>query len=218
VNLAACARLRRKPVGGVWYRAIALEYLKDDPHGQKGPLATAHTKDHPSRFSAGPYAPRPFETLYLCQHHVLALWEVEAMYGSLEPGRMIPNPQCAWAILNVEVRLQEVADLTREDEQERLKTTVQELTGNWRIYLPQGAAGSSAAPSKLAPTHYLGDALFSLPGLEDFLTISAKQREKNLVVFPEKLQAGSRIEFRDPLTGKTHTISGPKKPQRPKAR
>jgi hypothetical protein len=209
VNLAACGRLARGPLSGVWYRALELQFLSR-------PLDTRHSRNIPSRFSAGKYAVEPFDILYLCQHHVLTLWEVEAMYGSLEAGRMIPNSRCARAILNVEVQLQEIADLTQESEQKRLKTTVQELTGNWRGYLPRTPVTEQSPPVALAPTQWLGAALYSA-GFEGFLTISAKQPERNLIVFPKNLKEGSWLKFRNPLTGRTRVLSGGKRFPRPKS-
>ncbi len=59
-----------------------------------------------------------------------------------------------------------------------------------------------------APTHVLGAALFELPVLEGFLIPTAVPGlfGINLVVFPEKLVRGSRIEFRNPDTGKTERL------------
>jgi hypothetical protein len=48
-----------------------------------------------------------------------------------------------------------------------------------------------------------------VPELEGFRTLSAKvPYALNLVVFPQKLQPGSRVEFSHPTLG-THSILGP---------
>jgi hypothetical protein len=196
VNLAACRHLRRSPVDGVWYRALELQFLTD-------PLGTKQTLEYPNRFSGGRDASSPFEILFLCEHHVLTLWEVEAMFGSLDPGRMFPNPECAWVIVNVAVHLQAVADLTEESQQLLLGTTAQELTGDWTMY----------RSPKLAPTQQLGEMLASLSDFEGFISNSAKfPTDRNLAVFPGNLKEGSQLIFRNPLTGKTHKL--PKKPRR----
>jgi RES domain-containing protein len=193
VNLKTCRRLRRLPVSGTWYRALELQFLKQ-------PLQTRYSRRHAGRFSPGPGVPNPFDILYLCEHQVLSLREVEAVYGSLEPGRTFPNPQRAWVILNVQVVLQPVVDLTDREQLQTLGTSVQELTGDWR---------SSNTAGTLAPTQQLGVALYHVQGIEGFVTVSAKSpQEKNLNIFPAKLKRGSRIRFRNEFAGKTHSIEG----------
>ena len=55
----------------------------------------------------------------------------------------------------------------------------------------------------------LSSALFTLPEVEGFRTVSAKlPYHMNLVVFPSKLLKGSRITYQDPATGKSHTLKG----------
>ena len=74
---------------------------------------------------------------------------------------------------------------------------------------------TAVEPVGVAPTQALGGALFTLPGLEGFRTVSAKiPYHVNLVVFPEKLQEGSRIEFHHPPTGLTSVIEPPRKKRR----
>ena len=87
--------------------------------------------------------------------------------------------------------LRVVADPT---EQKRTGTSAQELTGKWDQYKQSGKA----------PTQRLGAALFELPGLEGFLVPTAVPRisGKNLIIFPQKLKARSRIEFRNPNSGR----------------
>ncbi len=66
---------------------------------------------------------------------------------------------------------------------------------------------SVSQPQGLAPTHQLGAALNGLPDLEGFQAVSAKvPYHRTLAVFPKKLQAGSRITFLHPATGKKLTI------------
>jgi hypothetical protein len=149
---------------------------------------------HAGRFTPGPGVPKPFDILYLCEHQVLSLREVEAVYGSLEPGRTFPDPQRAWVILNVQVVLQSVIDLTDREQLQTLGTSAQELTGDWR---------SANTAGTLAPTQQLGVALFTVQGIEAFLTVSAKSpQEKNLNIFPAKLKKGSRVRFRNEFAGK----------------
>ncbi|MGH7135342.1 MAG: RES family NAD+ phosphorylase [Pirellulales bacterium] len=186
---------------GTWYRAI-------QPKHWKASLSTAHTRTISSRFSAGTMANPSFEVLYLAEDHQVALFEVQALLGSPLPGgAYAPNPAQTWVIVNVDVTLSNVADLCRRKERKKVQTTVQELTGDWRGY---ALRNPGARPT--APTQRLGSALNGVRDLEGFLTFSAKvPTRKSLVVFPQKLQAGSRIRFRyfDPhtLTTETQTIT-----------
>jgi hypothetical protein len=213
MNLAACAALSRGPETGVWYRAI-------QPRFWQTALQTAQSKLIPSRYNEGASAIRPFEVLYLAEDHQVALLEVGAMFGPLFPpagdGLLIPNPLQAWTILNVRVTLQRVADLTRVSEQTLISTTAQELTGDWDGYQRRMPTDSVNQPVGTAPTQALGQALFAIRGLEGFRTLSARRPARMiLVVFPEKLLAGSEIEFSDGMGG-THQIRPrPKRRRRP---
>lgn len=121
---------------------------------------------------------------------------------------MVPHPHSTWTILNVSVRLQAVAELTDVATQELLATTAQEITGDWLGYRLRGPGTTVKGPTGLAPTQELGEALFRVPGLEGFRTLSAKAPyQEVLVVFPEKLQAGSRISWFNPLTQVAETLS-----------
>jgi hypothetical protein len=125
--------------------------------------------------------------MYFSENHLVCLREVEALLGS---SRMVPlpNPAFAWTIINVRLLLQQVADLTDPAEQRRLGTTAQELTGDWEGYQTRTSHSSVPYPVGTAPTQDLGEALFSLPGIEGFRTLSAKvPDQRNLVVFRQKL-------------------------------
>jgi RES domain-containing protein len=195
--------LARGPETGVWYRAI-------QPQFWPTALRTAQTKTVPSRYNEGSRALPPFEVLYLAEDHLVALLEVQGMFGSPfpHPGRaLVPNPRQSWAILNVRVTLQQVADLTRVSQQSLIDVSAQELTGDWAGYQQRHPHDSVNQPVGTAPTQALGQALFAVVGLEGFRTISARMPTRmSLVVFPEKLLAGSLVEFEDPMSGRTHTI------------
>jgi hypothetical protein len=192
VNLAACGGLSRSRQRDTWFRAIALQHLPT-------PLAVAHTKPIISRFNPGYLLPPSdqFAALYLTEDSVTALFEIGAMLGSPLAGPALSHPRMAPAILNVHVDLQEVADLSEPASQAALETTVQELTGDWIGYQSRqttftainGAVG-------IAPTQELGCQLFKL-GFEGFRTISARvSTRRNLIVFPDNMRKGSRVEFR----------------------
>src|SRR5206468_810727 len=138
-------------------------------------LQTAHTTRIPSRYSPATNAAPAFPVLYLAEDQQVALFEVGALLGSPLPGKpYVPNPRQAWTVLNVQVTLQRVADLTTVPEQLKLLTTAQELTGDWFCYLLRTAHSSVNQPTGLAPTQLLGQALHGIPGLEGFRAISAR--------------------------------------------
>jgi hypothetical protein len=201
MNLAGCAALTMTPENRVWYRAIS-------PQHWPTALQTVHTSRIPSRFSPATSAHPAFPILYLAEDHQVALFEVGALLGSALPGKhYVPNPRHAWTILNVQVSLQAVADLTVVPEQLKLLTTAQELTGDWYCYSQRTPHSTVSQPAGLAPTQVLGQALHRLPGLEGFRAVSANlPTHMNLVVFPDKLHPGSSIVFHDAASGEKFTI------------
>lgn len=202
MNLAGCGSLTTRPFTGVWYRAIQPQFWQRS-------LQTAHTRTVPSRFSPASAANPSFEILYLAENHLVALYEVQALLGSpLPPGLVVPNPHQAWVVINVQVQLQQLADLTRVSEQALIATSAQELTGDWRGNQFRGPNASVTAPTGPAPTQQLGAALFARPDLEGFFTVSARvPTHRSLIVLPGKLKPGSYLEFSHPTLG-THRLGG----------
>jgi RES domain len=163
----------------------------------------------PNRFNEGVGA---FSTLYLSEDQMVALFEVEALFGS-PYDTWVPVPNRNWTILSVSVVLQSIVDLTQAPVQAHLATTAQELTGDWRGYRLRSAVTSVNQPSGVpAPTQELGAALYTTAGVEGFLAISAKvPTRRNLVVFPEKLLPGSNLECRDEKGGLLYRIPPPRR-------
>ena len=190
MKLSACERLALQPLNAKWYRAIPPEYWKTALH-------TSHTLNRCSRFSRGTAGDPPFEITYLADSQTVAPYEVRAQYGP--PDRPIADPhQSKWQILDVEVRLQSVADLTDLGQRRRLGISAQELTGDWK----------DAHPQNDAPTQRLGAALFATKGIEGFIAISARMPLcKTLVVFPQKLREGSELLFKDISRSRTHRLT-----------
>jgi RES domain-containing protein len=183
-----------RPHGGVWYRAIPPRFITTA-------LNVAHTKTVPGRFNdASPIAPS-FPVLYLAENSVLALFEVQALFGSPRtPGGLVSHPKRSATILNVTVTLNNLTDLTNLREQLIFDTNAQELTGDWRGFKLRSTSTSVTVPTGTAPTQELGAALYAVPALEGFLTISAKLPDQMiLVVFPDKLLPGSSITHTDAL-------------------
>jgi hypothetical protein len=114
----------------------------------------------------------------------------------------------AVATVRVRVDLQSVVDLTDLHTQRQVRTSVQELTGDWEGYRKRSAKTSVCVPTGLAPTQLLGQALFDAGDVEGCLYVSAKWPVfKNLVVFPEHLLPGSTLEFLD-AKGHRHIRTG----------
>lgn len=203
MNLGACVRLPATPETGVWYRAIPLRYLST-------PLSVTHTKGATSRFSAGPLLvpARQFEILYFASDHQTALFECGALLGTPHrPGHVMSNPAMGVGILNVDVRLQMICDLTDPLlVQAPLETTAQELTGDWDGYQQRNLMTLVTAPTGFAPTQELGEALFRT-GIEGFRSLSARlPYNRTLIVFPENLRRGSHVIFSGGAS--THRIDG----------
>jgi hypothetical protein len=201
VPAAFTAARTLKPQGGTWYRAIPPSFLP-------AALSTTYTATVSSRFSDGSLLTPSFPMLYLAETNMLALFEVGALFGSpMMPGGLVPHPRRATTILNVNVTLHNVVDLTDLTQQAVFNTNAQELTGDWRGYKLRGSATSVTVPVGRAPTQELGAALHAVPGLEGFVTVSAKLPEqKVLVIFPNKLQSGSLVEHED-ATGKKYPLT-----------
>jgi RES domain-containing protein len=198
--LGNCGTLQRWPLTGTWYRAIHPQHLYTA-------LQTSHTKRFPSRFNEGQNL---FEILYLAEDPMVALFEVQALLGSPYLN-WVPNPSQPWTILNVNVTLQHIADLTQLLERRRIDMTVQELTGDWRGYQLRRVVPSTVPPAGVpAPTQRLGEALFNVrPHIEGFLTVSAKvPTRRTLVIFPENLYQPSRLQYVDSAGNQIHEIAG----------
>jgi hypothetical protein len=150
-----------------------------------------------------------FQILYFAEDHQTALFEFGAMVGSPRiPGRAIPNPGVLALVLNVQITLQQVFDLTQVGSaQVPLQTTAQELTGDWDGYQSRSPMTSVTAPIGLAETRTPGEALFQT-GIEGFRSLSAKiPYARTLMVFPTNLGRGSSIVYVDSGTV-VHRIDG----------
>src|SRR2546422_304881 len=169
MRLAGCPFLQRGPLLGTWFRAIQAKFWANA-------LATSHTSTIPGRFNAGNASRPGFQILYVAEDQLVALFEVQALIGSPYPGSTyLPNPAAAWSIINVNVQLSHVADLTARAQRAIVQTTAQELTGDWRGYLLRNPHPNLRQPYWTnVPTQRLGSALFRIPKLEGFLTYSAK--------------------------------------------
>jgi hypothetical protein len=191
MKLKNCGIVNPSPWGGTCYRAITPQYVATA-------LTTAHTSTISSRFSSGSIPHPQFEILYLAENPILAMFEVQAMLGSWH-GVNVPNPQIFVTMLSVQVKLASIADLTTPANLKTIDTTIQELTGDWQGYALRNPIQPNRPPYfSDVPTQQLGFALDKVPGLEGFVTYSAKVPDrKNLVLFPKKLVPPSSVVYLD---------------------
>src|SRR5262249_44432345 len=131
MNLGACSLLTLAPLTGYWFRAI-------DQRHWKSRLSTGHTRNNFGRFHLRSARNPSYDSLYLAECHRPARCEVGALLGTSHAP--IPNPAETWTVLNLEVILRGVADLTDPHEQKRIGTSAQELTGKWNAYKKSGKA------------------------------------------------------------------------------
>jgi len=187
--------LTTTPESHAWFRAV-------HPRHYATALNASQTMWWPSRFNAGRRALSPFATLYLAENQQVALFEVQALFGT--PARVVPNPVNPWVVFGVTVSLTRVADLTVAPSIRLLRTSAQELTGDWRGYRIRRPPGR---PRGRAPTQKLGQALYDSGQFEGFRTLSARVTGAMiLVIFPSRLRSGSFVEFSDPAGARTYRI------------
>jgi RES domain len=157
-------------------------------------LLTAHTQQAPGAALVVAHccqSSAQFQILYFAEDHQTALFEFGAMVGSPHiPGRAIPNPGVPSLVLNVQITLQQVFDLTQvRSAQVPLQTTDR--------YQSRSPMTSVTAPIGLAETQTLGEALFQT-GIEGFRSLSVKiPYARTLMVFPTNLRRGSSIVYID---------------------
>jgi hypothetical protein len=186
MTVSGCAWLTLRPLTGYWYRAVSLKHWDSR-------LSSDQSRITRSRFSSGTASTPLYRIIYLGETHQVAIHEVRALLG--DPSAPIANSRGSWAILSLNVVLDQIVDLSESSEQRLIATNQSELTGNWRNH------------PGVPPTHELGHALYSLPGLEGFLYKSSLLDALCLAVFPDKLGPRSSIIFENEITGKRERLS-----------
>jgi hypothetical protein len=190
------------PHQGVYYRAVNVRYLQTA-------LLTAHSRTQPSRYSEGASI---FETLYLAEDHQTALFEVGALLGSpWSPGTIVSASGITYLTVPVQIVLRKVLDLTDAQVQNTLRTTTQEITGDWRGYtlrrLHQARPVGFLTTPTIAPTQELGAEAYRA-GFDGILTVSAQvSYRRNIIVLPDNLtNTGGSYSYTDPATGQPITV------------
>jgi len=207
VNAGKAAGLAVVPHNNTWFRAVS-------PRFTSTAISTVQSKTIASRFSAASAAKPGFEVLYLAENHLVAMFEVQALFGSpLTPGGVVSNPSSSFVTLAIQTSLTAVVDLSDPIQAAVVDTNAQELTGDWRGYQLRGSATSVSGPTGKAPTQEFGEQLFSRrPDVQGFITLSARlPYYKVLGVFTQRLRPGTdyvRYTVQDP-SGKPRTVQIP---------
>lgn len=197
MNLSACPTLLRTIEGGTWHRAVQPQHLSDA-------LDLGYTRDVPSRFNAGGN-----------DGQMQILISGRESVGHTVQGRgAVREPIDAYAKSRAAVdncshhrpSPRGRGSLSRRDPRTP-RYDSPGIDGDWKGYAIRTPMHSVSEPAGLAPTQELGAALYAVPGLEGFITVSAKLPDsRNLVIFPQKLHSGSRLEYYDPQTRQTHVL------------
>lgn len=199
MNLSAVHRLRLAPFTGRWFRAVPPAYWPRVTN-------TRYTRKLHSRFSPGKDGNPSFETLYFGESAEVISLECSLLFFDRWLNHSYPNPDAGThLIVASNIVLRQIADLTSAESLATLETNVQELTGDWAIYNSVKKRPHLVPLAAIAPTQELGQRLFDAHGIEGFKVFSAKKPEcLCLVVFPEKLLAGSSVVFlNDPRPPRT---------------
>lgn len=159
-----------------------------------------------TRFNPGNLLGSGFVTLYLAFDESTALLKKRIQFGDPFglPGNLLIDvaKQRRTMVVDVDVDLRNVVDLTILDAHRRLATNAQELTGDWIGYQRRGPGRMLEAPTGVAPTQKLGWELFHEAGVEGVKTISATNATACcIVVFPHKLTRPGSLAWDDPNTG-----------------
>jgi RES domain len=184
-------------LGGPWTRVLAHRLLLGPPPG-----AAPGTPPQPL-WAGGPglYGSRfnpkgSFGGLYLASDPVTALEEVGALFETPgAPPMTLRTPP--WTVFAVEGVLERVLDLTDLRVQNRLSTTIAELTGDWRFSQTLHLRGEAPLP----PTQRLGKAAYESGRIVAMKYHSARRAGQgiNVVVFADQLSKGSSfLEVYDP--------------------
>ena len=153
-----------------WYRAVDPAFAEAAPRPSAGI----------TRFSSGPAASSSYRLLYFASDPITALFEVEALLGSVFTFSM-PNPYRSTVVRLHTVPQLDIVNLGNPVNRSIVHTTRQELTGDWRAYRQPHMTP--------APTQALARAIRQIhPAAHGILAPSARNPDvNNLVVFYDRV-------------------------------
>ena len=156
--------------GRTWYRAVAPAFASAAPRPSVGI----------TRFNDGPAASPGYRLIYFAPDPITALYEVEALLGSIFSFG-VRNPFRGAVVTRHSVPPLDVIDLGDPSSRGLVDTTRQELTGDWRAYRqPQ------AAP---APTQALARAIHQASSATHGIVAPSARNPQvnNLIVFYDRV-------------------------------
>jgi RES domain-containing protein len=160
---------------GTFFRSIDFRWLL-----QGTPLSAVGSRLHGGRYNAN----GTFEAFYLADSQASALYETEAIFNV--GGVVVGVRQPPRVMLSLDYDLQCLVDLRERAVLDSLGVTVGDLQQPWKM---------AQAESRPVLTQRIGAAARAAD-IEGLLVPSARVRAAaNLVVFPDRLRAGSRIEL-----------------------
>lgn len=186
---------------GTVFRFVSLRYLLQDTGEGLFFLQGQLLSDIGSRIIGGRYnigerqipntenIDQVFGALYTSDSPVTALREVDILKNTSIG--VMPFPAPPYILISLNYRLQSILDITDRDIQRHLNTSLQELTGSWKLSLNDNG---------IAPTQALGKVAYDL-GIQALKVPSAVGLEPNsfnLVIFPENLSDNEYIQIYDP--------------------
>ena len=184
--------LKRTPLPGPWYRAVAFDYLLGPPPGSRAgsppqPLWPGGARRRGARFTPRADKATPsFGSIYLGLPETTPLLEVAGILKPpSSPTPLVFEPQ---VLMTVDGVLTDILDLTDPGVQSALGTTLQELTGDWLTEQEDFLAGKARMP----PTQVLGQAAFDVGGIVGLKYRSSKSVANGIgiVVYSDRLVTG----------------------------
>jgi RES domain-containing protein len=161
-------------IGGPWVRAIDARLLQGAPPGEPEGSQPQPLWGGGARLHGGRFTPRgSFDTLYVASDLATLGLEIGSVLGA---GKGVSRMKDPFTVVHVDGRMTHVLDLRDGTVLEALGTTVDEMTGSWRV---------EVAP----PTHRLGMAAHESERFCAIVAPSAKRAGKGfiLAVFTDRI-------------------------------
>jgi len=164
---AALASLPSVAIDGPWVRAIDARLLQGAPPGEREGLPPQPLWGGGARLHGGRFTPRGgFDTLYLASDLATLGLEIGSVLGA---GKGVSRMKDPFTVVHVNGRLTRVLDLRDRAILDALGTTVDEMTGAWRV-------------KRAPPTHRLGMAAHESERFCAIIAPSAKRAGKGFVL------------------------------------
>lgn len=185
-------------VPGPWTRAIGYHLLQGSPPGGNPGDPPQPLWPGGAALHGGRLTPKGgFGSIYLASDPATALSEVGAVFENPgSPSMTLRTPP--WTVFAVQGAVEKVLDVTDDLVLFQLRTSLAELTGDWRFSQALYLRGTGPMP----PTQLLGECAFRSGRITGIQYRSAKRTGEgiSLVVFADRILAGGvgYLEVYDP--------------------